>query len=108
MKEIPHILDFNEEDKSMVNLKDELVKYIRYWPWFLISVVIFIAMGYAYMWYTPMTYKSVAKIKILDNTKELKVLQNTSSFVDPNARVNLKNHIEALNRIAYLVMWLAT
>ena len=38
--------DFNVEDNSK-NLKEEIIRYLTFWPWFLISII----MDYHYHFY---------------------------------------------------------
>lgn len=95
MSEKPYIIDFKEEDETF-SLKELLSKYLRYWPWFLISAVCFLALGYAYAKYAPKNYYTEAKIKILDDTSEPKILPNNQASVNPNLRLNLENHIEVI------------
>ncbi len=94
MNESPFSLDFNEEEESF-DLKDVLFKYLRYWPWFLGATILCMALGYAYMRYAPITYQSVAKIKIIDDSKELNVASDALAFMGGSS-INLENEIEVL------------
>ena len=64
MKESPFdaFMESGEED---FDLKEFLLKYLKYWPWFLGGLLISLFIGYLYLRYTPETYYSEAKIKIL-------------------------------------------
>ncbi|NJB72637.1 capsular exopolysaccharide synthesis family protein [Saonia flava] len=95
MKESPFIVDFNEDEESF-NLKETLLKYLPYWPWFLVSIIVCIGLGYFYTWYKPVAYESVAKIKIIDDTKEVNVASEALSFLNGSSAINLDNEIEVL------------
>jgi len=94
MKEAPFSLDFEDEDEAF-KIKDTLFKYLRYWPWFLGSVILCLSLGYAYMRYAPITYWSVAKIKIIDDAKELNVASDALALMG-NSAINLENEVEVL------------
>lgn len=95
MSDKPYILDFKDEDETL-SIKDLCSKYIRFWPWFLVSCAIFLVLGHYYSQYTPQTYYTEAKIKILDDEKEPKIIPNDRAVSNPNVRLNLENHIEVL------------
>ena len=95
MKNTPYILDFDEDDKPIA-FKDLLLKYLKYWPWFILSCALFLTTGYFYEKYAPRTYTSVAKIKILDSDQEAKVIQKDVISNSQNLKLNLENHIEVL------------
>ena len=44
--------------------KEELRKYLKYWPWFSISVILFLILGYLYLRYTTPIYSAKATIII--------------------------------------------
>ena len=48
------------------------------------------------MRYAPTTYESVAKIKIIDDSKELNVARDAMSLLNGNSKINLDNEIEVL------------
>ena len=48
------------------------------------------------MRYAPITYESVAKIKIIDDSKELNVATDPLSLLNGNSKINLDNEIEVL------------
>lgn len=95
MKETPNVLDFKEDEK-LFNIIEVFLKYLRYWPWILVVSIISIALGYGYTQLVPKTYETVAKIKILDATKELSVMPEGMAVVGGNSKINLDNQIEVL------------
>ena len=95
MKESPFSLDYNEEEESF-QIKEVLLKYLRYWPWFLGAILLCVGLGYLYMRYAPVTYESVAKIKIIDESRELNVVPDALAMMTGNSNINLDNEVEVL------------
>ena len=95
MKETPYILELNE-DETPFNVKEAILKYLRYWPWFLVAVLLTISLGYLYMRWAPITYKSVAKIKIIDDTKEMNIASDAMALMSGTSKINLENETEIL------------
>jgi len=50
-----------------LTLKEQLQLYIRYWPWFLVTVVLMILLAFLYLRYTNNSYQSQATILIKDS-----------------------------------------
>jgi tyrosine-protein kinase Etk/Wzc len=86
----------NEAVKS-IDLKFEIFRYLQYWYWFALSLLISMSVAYFYLRYTPNVYTTQAKIKILDNSSssfKMPSVGGVSLFARP--RVNLENEIEIL------------
>ena len=92
MIETPNTWEFEEDNPSRI--KDVLFKYLRYWPWFLSSVIICVALAFAYTYYTPSVYETYAKIRILKEANQLNVVSERVTFGDP--KISLDNEIESL------------
>lgn len=56
------------EDQDDFNLKETLFLYIRYWPWFIITVLITLFLSYTYIRYSSYIYQSEATILIKDES----------------------------------------
>ncbi|AUC79553.1 tyrosine protein kinase [Nonlabens sp. MB-3u-79] len=56
----------NFEADTNLSLKDQIYQYLRHWPWFLLSILIFLSLGYAYLRYTTRQYQASSKILIKD------------------------------------------
>lgn len=96
MKETPFSLDF-EDDNEAFTLKDTLLKYLRYWPWFVSSFLLCLILGFLYLGYAPISYESVAKIKIIDESKEMNVAADALSMLNGGAsNINMDNETEVL------------
>ncbi|WP_179343803.1 GumC family protein [Winogradskyella ursingii] len=89
---------FKEEDNT--DLKQEVQRYLRYWPWFLVAVFIMLVSAYVYLRYAPRIYQTMAKVKILDESEGLEL--PTSAFVFKRTNINLENEIEILT--SYLIV----
>ncbi|WP_282041175.1 GumC family protein [Winogradskyella flava] len=75
-------------------IKNEFYKYLRYWYWFVLSLILAIVGANLYLRYTPKLYKSSAKIKILNKSKGLEL--PSSAFIFNRSNINLENEIEIL------------
>ena len=95
MKETPYTIEHFEEEESF-EIKEILQKYLRYWPWFVLATVLCIGIGYAYMRWAPIIYKSQAKIKIIDESQEVDIASSALSLLGGGSKVNLENEIEIL------------
>ena len=58
--------------EKIAEIKKELKKYLRYWYFFVISVVIAFILVQLKLRYTPKEFSTVSKIKILDKGKGLR------------------------------------
>ncbi len=75
-------------------IKNEIQKYLRYWYWFVLGVVLAYTAAFLYLRYTPKVYSSTAKIKMLNKTKGLEL--PSAAFVFNRSNINLENEIEIL------------
>jgi capsular exopolysaccharide synthesis family protein len=80
------------EDENSVQLKQMLSKYLGYWPWFLITIIIALFAVFTYLRYADVVYKSEAKVKLLlDKESSNFTLDVTKLFNKSN--INLENEI---------------
>lgn len=56
----------NNLEEKEINLREELDKYLRYWPWFIIGGVVSITLGFMYLKLTVPIYNTVASVIIKD------------------------------------------
>jgi tyrosine-protein kinase Etk/Wzc len=54
------------DNEQEINLREELDKYLRYWPWFLLATSISIVLAVIYLKTTTPVYETVASIIIKD------------------------------------------
>jgi uncharacterized protein involved in exopolysaccharide biosynthesis len=85
------------EDESNLDLKFEILRYLRYWYWFLFGVFIAALVAYTYLRYAPNTYAASASFKVVDNSSnsfKMPSVGGVSLFSRP--RVNLENEMQIL------------
>lgn len=95
MKKAPKNIDFFEEESSF-EIKNLIKKYIKYWPWFFGVTFLCLGLAYTYIRYAPITYKSIAKIKIIDDSKEMNIASDALSLIRGRSEINLENEMEVL------------
>ncbi|MBZ9728701.1 polysaccharide biosynthesis tyrosine autokinase [Salegentibacter sp. JZCK2] len=57
---------YNRPQEEEINLREELDKYLKYWPWFVIGVILCVLIGFIYLKYTTAQYNTTASIIIKD------------------------------------------
>ena len=95
MQKSAYSININENEDSF-EIKKILQKYLSYWPWFLLAIIICFGMGIVYLRYAPITYNSTAKIKIVDESQEVDIASSALSLLGGGSKVNLENEIEIL------------
>lgn len=89
---------FDSDDS--VDLKQEISRFLRYWPWFIVTLVVALVASYLYLRYSPRIYQTSATMKILDESEGLEL--PTSAFIFKRTNINLENEIEILT--SYLIL----
>ena len=79
------------------NLKDEILRYISFWPYFLISTALIFILTYIYLRYTNYVYLSVAKIEIVDKAQDSEMALPTAMTIFNRSMINLDNEIGVLS-----------
>lgn len=92
-----HMSQQTVEDQKGEDIKQIILQYLRYWPWFILSIAIALSVAFVYIRYSPNIFKTSSKIKILKEQEglDLKGLQGSSPLFDMN-KVNLENEIQIL------------
>ena len=87
----------NNISYESVDLKETILNYLKYWPIFIISVVIAILVAFLYLRYENNVYSSSGKIKILKDNQglDLSAMGGNSPLFD-FSEVNLENEIEII------------
>src|SRR5690625_15 len=97
MSEVQQILlmqDNQEQDnlRTNINLKQTVLRYLSFWPWFLLSVLIMLTAAYMYNRYTFDNYLTKANIKLLGKSGEMAGIANIGDGVFTQmSGVNLAN-----------------
>jgi len=92
--------NFSLPEEDSIDIKQEIRRYIRYWPWFALTLTVALISAYMYLRYTPRVYQTYSKVKILDESEGLEL--PTSAFIFKRKNINLENEIEILT--SYLIM----
>ncbi len=84
----------------------QLPKYLRYWYWFVLSALVFVIGANVYLRYTPNSYQTSAKIKILDNSTNSFKMPSDAISLFAKSKLNLENEIEVIksHRIMEMVV----
>ncbi|WP_432221443.1 polysaccharide biosynthesis tyrosine autokinase [Flavobacterium sp. TMP13] len=84
-----------------MDFKKEFLKYFRYWPWFVGSVLLCIGAAYAYIKMVPTTYQTSASI-FIDKKQEDKTKIITISTDQKSKEDNLEDEIRLITSNEFL------
>jgi tyrosine-protein kinase Etk/Wzc len=70
--------NFNQQEEE-INLKELIFKYLVHWPWYLLSLIIFIILSFIYLKYQPNVYE--ANASVLVETKQNNPLADMSGAI---------------------------
>lgn len=87
--------DFFEEEES-IDIRKVVLRYLSYWPWFLLSVLLCIGVAFFYLRYTNVIYATQAKVKIIDNKGSEDFSLDVSKLLSKSS-INLENEIAVFN-----------
>ncbi len=79
MSQTPQYTPRPQEEE--INLREELEKYLKYWPWFLLAVIVCVALAFTYLKFTTASYNTTASIIIKDEDSK-GASSEMSAFVD--------------------------
>ncbi len=93
-------IPFNQEmgDFESQSLKRDLFRYLKYWKWILLGVMVSLAISFIYLRYAPRIYLTNAKIKILKKKEsglDLSGLTGNTPLFDMST-INLENEIQII------------
>lgn len=116
-----------ESKKNNFNIEQEILKYLYYWKWILLSLSIAFCISFFYLRYAKDVYQTNAKIKILDNTNtafklptdnvsifgnteiskgnEIVIMKSSRIIGEVVDRLNLTTEIYGVGRIKSLELW---
>ena len=94
MKEAHQNIPYDDDEKFAI--KGIVKKYLRYWPWFLLAILFSLFSGFLYMRYATVNYRSVAKIKIIDESERTEIASEEVANIWGISTINLDNEIEIL------------
>ncbi|MCL6216765.1 GumC family protein [Zunongwangia pacifica] len=79
--------NFQEEE---INIREELEKYLKYWPWFVMSAGIALILAFFYLKLATPIYSTTASIIIKDEDTKSPATSGLSSFADLGVLEGLK------------------
>jgi len=82
-----------EDKENVINIKEELFKYLTHWRWFLLSILTTLVLAFLYIKFTPKSYSVATKILIKDE-KSNDLANQLSAFSEMSLLGNSKNNIE--------------
>lgn len=89
----------NSEKEQSVNLQELILKYLAYWPWFVVSSLVCLALGFLYLEFTTPVYNVTAAIMIKDNKKGGGAASEMAAFKELDmfaSNTNFDNEIEVI------------
>ncbi len=85
-----------------MDFKKEFLKYFQYWPWFLLSLIVFVGAAYIFIKITPPTYETSATI-FIDKKQEDKTKIITISTDKKSSEDNLEDEIRLMTSNEFLL-----
>lgn len=88
--------NFSQEQSKPLDLRNEVLKYLPFWFWFVGFIIVALLVANIYLRYTPNTYETTAKIKILDNSNSSFRMPSDGISIFGRAKTNISNELEVL------------
>lgn len=82
-----------ESKNNNFSIEQEIAKYIAFWKWIVLSVIIALVVCFFYLRYATDVYQTSAKIKILDNSNTAFKLPTDNISIFGNNEINKANEI---------------
>ena len=79
------------------NLREELLRYLSFWPYILVSIIIFLISAFIYLRYANYEYQISAKIEIIDKAQDSEMSLPTAMTIFNRSMINLENEIGVLS-----------
>ena len=89
------------------NLREELLRYLSFWPYILVSIIIFLISAFVYLRYANYEYQISAKIEIIDKAQDSEMSLPTVMTIFNRSMINLENEIGVLSSFNNIMMRLA-
>ena len=75
------------------NIVEEFYRYLAFWPYFLVFMIVCLSLGGIFLRYTEFEYKTTSVIEILDPAQDSEMALPTSLTVFNRSMINLQNEI---------------
>ena len=85
-----------ESKEIQINYKEEILKYVLFWKWIVLSVVLSSIACYFYLRYASNVYQTTAKVQILDHDNAAFKLPSEGISIFGTTKANLENEIEII------------
>jgi capsular exopolysaccharide synthesis family protein len=85
-----------ESQGIKINFKEEFFKYLRFWPWIMLSVLIAFGASFFFLRYSKEEFQTTAKIQILDNSNSDFKMPSDAVSIFGTGKVNLENEVEIM------------
>ncbi len=85
-----------ESKEIHINFKDEIFKYLLYWKWIALSILVALVVCFFYLRYASDVYQTSAKIQILDQSNSAFKLPSDAISIFGSTESNLENEIEII------------
>jgi capsular exopolysaccharide synthesis family protein len=85
-----------QESKRAIDIRNEIIKYLPFWFWFVGFTILTLLVANFYLRYTPPTYETSAKIKILDNSGSPFKMSSDGIFIVGKSKSKLDNDLEII------------
>lgn len=79
------------------SLKNEFLRYLNFWPYFIVSLVTLLILAIIYLRYTPYQYKTSATMEIIDKAQDSEMALPTAMTIFNRSMIRLDNEIGVLN-----------
>ena len=83
----------NNDNKELIKT---VWRYLSFWPFFMVSIIISLTISYLFLRYEPLVYKSNAKIEVLDTAMDRDMALPTAMTIFNRSTINLENEIEVI------------
>jgi len=89
--------NYNQENiENQFDFKKEIFKYLFFWRWFALSIIVCLTVSMFCLRYSHTIYSTSAKIKVLDKKQASLALPSASDLFSTN-NINIENEIELLS-----------
>lgn len=89
-----------EIEDSSLEVKNEIMRYVSFWPYLIILLTIFVSSVFLYLRYTDFNFKTTTVIEILDESQNREMALPTELTVFNRSMINLENEINRLTSYA--------
>ncbi|MHC5202648.1 GumC family protein [Myroides sp. LJL119] len=86
--------NFDNNDNTNINIREEVEKYIVHWRWFLVSIFVALLLAVAYLKLTQKTYKINTTIIVKDEKRGGGIASEVAAFADLGMLSGGKSNVE--------------